>query len=167
METPTSISEWANVTFGVATSNRRIACRANEEMAELLRALSVDDNHPKAAEETADVAIVLVRLFMRLGYTVSFEQPEEALPKDLASNLSLATEANEKLAYLINCLSWDDALLSWDEVDRDLVQGIMLCCKWLVMRFGSTLQVEIDKKMVINRTRVWQTDGSGFGYHVR
>lgn len=65
-ETQQSITQWADETFGDTTSNLRIAARANEEMAELLRALSVDDEHPKAAEECADIVIILYRLLSRL-----------------------------------------------------------------------------------------------------
>lgn len=42
---------WADQTFGPASSNARVAARANEGMAELLRALITDDNHAKAAEK--------------------------------------------------------------------------------------------------------------------
>jgi NTP pyrophosphatase (non-canonical NTP hydrolase) len=62
-----TISQWSNATFGPAGSNLSCAARANVEMAELLFALSKDDNHPKAAEEMADVVIVLYRLAERLG----------------------------------------------------------------------------------------------------
>jgi NTP pyrophosphatase (non-canonical NTP hydrolase) len=65
-ETQRSIARWAEETFGPASSNARVAARANEEMAELLRALTANDNHPKAAEEIADVVIVLCRLCDRL-----------------------------------------------------------------------------------------------------
>lgn len=68
IETQESISEWADQAFGAAGSNARVAARANEEMAELLRALTVDDMHPKAAEEIADVVIVLNRLATRMGF---------------------------------------------------------------------------------------------------
>jgi NTP pyrophosphatase (non-canonical NTP hydrolase) len=61
-ETQRSVAAWAAETFGPASSNARVAARANEEMAELLRVLTVDDEHPKAAEEIADVVIVLYRL---------------------------------------------------------------------------------------------------------
>lgn len=61
------ISAWADETFGTASSNARVAARANEEMAELLRALTSDDQHPNAAEEIADIVIVLCRLMTRLG----------------------------------------------------------------------------------------------------
>lgn len=66
-ETQYTISDWADHTFGPASSNARVAARANEEMAELLRALTADDEHEKAAEEIADVVIVLFRLVTRLG----------------------------------------------------------------------------------------------------
>jgi NTP pyrophosphatase (non-canonical NTP hydrolase) len=61
------ISAWADSVFGPPISNARIAARANEEMAELLRVLTEDDNHPKAAEEIADIVIVLYRLAARLS----------------------------------------------------------------------------------------------------
>jgi len=67
METQQTVAMWADETFGPVTSHARIAARANEEMAELLRALTADDHHPKAAEEIADIVIVLYRLATRLG----------------------------------------------------------------------------------------------------
>jgi NTP pyrophosphatase (non-canonical NTP hydrolase) len=70
IETQQTISAWADETFGEASSSVRVAVRANEEMAELLRALSVDDRHPKAAEELADVYIVLCRVGSRLGVDI-------------------------------------------------------------------------------------------------
>lgn len=66
VESQESIAVWAAETFGEAGSNARVAARANEEMAELLRALTADDEHPKAAEEIADVMIILYRLAYRL-----------------------------------------------------------------------------------------------------
>ena len=66
-ENQKTISRWTNETFGPASSNARVAARANEEMAELLRALTADDRHPKAVEEAADVVIILYRLAERMG----------------------------------------------------------------------------------------------------
>jgi hypothetical protein len=47
IEDQESISAWADQTFGPASSNARVAAKANEEMAELLRALIADDNHAR------------------------------------------------------------------------------------------------------------------------
>ena len=70
-ETQASISAWAEATFGPVGSNARVAARANEEMAELLRALTIDDtNFVAAIEEAADVFIVLYRLAERLGVDI-------------------------------------------------------------------------------------------------
>lgn len=66
-ETQRSVSRWAIETFGETNSHLRVAIRANEEMAELLRCLSTDDQSCKAAEEIADVVTVLFRLAERLG----------------------------------------------------------------------------------------------------
>lgn len=72
-ETQASIAQWADETFGAAGSNARVAARANEEMAELLRALTADDSHPKAPEEVADIVIILYRLAHRLNIDLSAE----------------------------------------------------------------------------------------------
>lgn len=69
-ETQQTISEWIEETFGPAGSNARVVARANEEMAELLRDVTIDDAHPKAAEEIADVFIVLYRVATRLGVDI-------------------------------------------------------------------------------------------------
>ncbi|TJU79706.1 MAG: DUF550 domain-containing protein [Mesorhizobium sp.] len=66
-ETQQTIVTWTEATFGAASTNAGVAARANEEMAELLRALTMDDNHPKAAEEAADIVIILYRLAHRMG----------------------------------------------------------------------------------------------------
>lgn len=65
-ETQYTVSQWAELTFGPAGSILRVAVRANEEMAELLHAISVEDL-VKAKEELADVIIVLSRVATRLN----------------------------------------------------------------------------------------------------
>ena len=62
IEDQESISAWADQTFGRASSNARVAARANKGMAKLLRALIA-----KAAEKVANVVIVLCRLMTRMG----------------------------------------------------------------------------------------------------
>ncbi|CAN7395265.1 MazG-like family protein [Neorhizobium sp. LjRoot104] len=65
VETQTTINEWISETFGEAGSNISVAARANQEMAELIMKLAVDDNDREAIEEVADVVIVLYRLVHR------------------------------------------------------------------------------------------------------
>lgn len=72
-ENQKTIEEWRRATFGMPLSRMRIAVRANEEMAELLRALSTDDNDPKAASEIADVVIVLYSVAELLGVDLHTE----------------------------------------------------------------------------------------------
>lgn len=66
-ENQASINRWIDETFGAAGTNFSVASRANQEMAELLMALAIDDHHPKAVEEAADIVIVLFRLAEREG----------------------------------------------------------------------------------------------------
>lgn len=80
-ETQATVSEWAESTFGPSGSNIRVAARANEEMAELLRHLSATDTSPLAAEEVADVVIVLYRLATLLNVNLV-----EMIDKKMAIN---------------------------------------------------------------------------------
>lgn len=66
-EDQASITQWIEETFGPAGSNARVVARANEEMAEVLKSVTIDDCHPSLAEEMADVVIVLYRVATRLG----------------------------------------------------------------------------------------------------
>lgn len=72
-ETQESIEEWRVATFGAPPSAKlaaiRLATRANKEMAELLHELSAE-NAAAAAEEIADVVIVLYGIATRLGFNV-------------------------------------------------------------------------------------------------
>jgi NTP pyrophosphatase (non-canonical NTP hydrolase) len=81
VEDQVTISAWAQDTFGPVGSNILVAARANQEMAELLMALAANESHPKAAEEIADIFIVLYRLMGRLGAGV-----QEEIDKKMAIN---------------------------------------------------------------------------------
>lgn len=72
-ENQQSVARWIRDTFGPVPSNARIVSRANEEMAELLRTVTIDDSSPDLAEEMADVVIVLYRLAERLGVSLADE----------------------------------------------------------------------------------------------
>ena len=67
LETQKTISDWAAETFGPVGTNLRVAVRMQAEMSELLTKLAVNDTHPGAAEEVADIFIVAARLMERLG----------------------------------------------------------------------------------------------------
>lgn len=68
VETQARVAAWADQTFGPAQSLARIAARANEEMAELLRITTATPVHHQAVlDEAADVVIVLYRLARDAG----------------------------------------------------------------------------------------------------
>jgi hypothetical protein len=67
VETQTTINEWITATFGETGSNVSVAGRANQEMAELIQCLVIDDNDPSAVVEAADIVIILYRLAHRFG----------------------------------------------------------------------------------------------------
>lgn len=75
------VTEWARQTFGTATPTRA-AVRANEEMAELLKAACADwRERDKIMEEAADVVIVLCHLAGSLD-----EDLGRAIEKKMAKN---------------------------------------------------------------------------------
>lgn len=93
-ETQETISAWADATFGEATSAARVAARANEEMAELIRhALAYDvptvgpqhfrEQQRAVAEECADVVIVLMRLCRNVGCDL-LDEIEKKMAKNRA-----------------------------------------------------------------------------------
>src|SRR5487761_1515349 len=156
-ETQKSISEWANETFGTAGSNARIAARVNEEMAELLRALTSDDNHPKAPEEAADVVIVLCRLADRFDVNI---QPEIEAARDVVSvkppsNFRAAAHANSEMSHIIFAIA--DGLLYFT---AEMIPRLAARMRFICDLFSTTLQAEIDKKMAINRKRRWTLDNT-------
>src|SRR5467141_2355210 len=108
-ETQSTISEWAEATFGPAGSNLRCATRANEEMAELLREIAIDDHSPKASDEAADVTIVLCRLAERMRFHLVDElaKRRDGFPH-AASNAAAAIEASRELGKLLSRLVIQD-----------------------------------------------------------
>lgn len=76
-ETSASIAAWADQTFGAPESNMSIFRRAAKEFHELLEKLEIDDNHPHAAAECADVCIVLDRMVHRLGKDMVQERDQK------------------------------------------------------------------------------------------
>ena len=159
-ETQASISVWAEEAFGPVTSSARVAARVNEEMSELLRYLASDDRHPKAAEEVADVAIVLARLADRLGVVLTAMTNDDGARAAKLPTSCIAALANERLAQLVLALTLgeNDRGGHLNAVGRFL-RDIARC-------LGTDLQTEVDRKMAVNRARTWRRDGTGHGYHV-
>lgn len=154
METTQSIADWINATFGPAASNLRDATRANEEMAELVEAFMQDAMHPKVPEEAADVAIVLCRLAAKSGATID-QSP--------AQNLGGIAEANRAMAALLKALAADDGHPKVAGMVEAVVAPLCLLLRW----HKTTLWEQVQKKMAVNRSRVWKRDGTGCGYHVK
>lgn len=165
IETQATVCAWADATFGPVSSNVRVCARANEEMAELLRAITANDL-AKAPEEIADVVIVLYRLGRQVGAVIVI--PADVTPTDTrdAEEIILddAIWANYDMASLLRTLIVDpDSEHVVPELHR-LIGSLADLAKTL----GVDLQEQIDKKMKVNRfDRVWNLDGTGHGYHVR
>lgn len=163
-ETQQSISEWADRTFGPAQSNARVAARANEELAELLRAVT-SGNRDKTAEEAADVMIVLFRVAQRSGVNSRPLSPTGPHPLWDDAIAEAAAMANTHMAKLLQGVMYNDKypLMMLEEGLRCVHSWLRALCEHL----GTTLEAEIDRKMEINRSREWKVDGTGHGYHVR
>lgn len=169
-ETQTSIAEWQDVTFGKSARNFRIAVRANEEMAELLRELSLgaspEYDARKAIEECADVYIVLCRLGDRFGVDLL----KSSYARGLCGELSLGSRPYEIAAKANMLMSRTIVLLSYEITDKaitEVASGVVGLLKWIVEKLGGNLLDAVDRKMEINRARTWKLDASGHGYHVK
>lgn len=158
-ETQKTISDWAEQTFGPSGPLPRIAARANEEMAELLKGLTFCAEPHQLVEEAADVKIVLYRLAERLGFDL-----DERLRPWASERLGVeghAAQANEALARALCYLVADHpAAAGWRVVD----------CLGHLDRFtrvlGYNLADEVDRKMAINRARGWRLDDYDHGDHL-
>lgn len=161
METQASITGWANTTFGEAPSFPLILTRANEEMAELLRAITAPEPKPEQiTEEAADVAIVLCRAGASLGRNILRAIPDVGRPSN--APLLSVTRGNEILATCIGiaaeAISNQRCAIYLDII----INTLATTC----LAYGTTLGEAIDRKMGINRQRVWVRRGDGHGQHV-
>lgn len=163
IETQAGINEWAETTFGQMKDVRHMIARANEEMAELLREITMPvPNLEKIAEECADVAHVLMRV---AGWADEDLMPIFSIETLIISNLIYdpAVKANGHLAFLFQRLSAGD-LIERREIGR-IVAMITIKLAEICAAAGRRLGSEIDAKMAILRLRKWELDGTGCGYH--
>lgn len=156
METQESICQWANETFGRPDTVLSIAERAEEEMRELLHVLDADENDPKAAEEAADVVIVLMRVFERCGTTLVNELFELRRPHPPFE------QAAKAMQRLLSILDADDS----DPRAAGAAALVVASLMGIFNRHGSCSSA-VTQKMAKNRARKWQLTGDGHGQHVR
>ena len=163
IETTESIIQWANDAFGAAPKQERAIARANEEMAELLRALTSGVEPAKCAEECADVAIVLVGRSFLFGCSLSELLVTNVSERPWAPPLYYASKAQVALGQFMECVSLSPHNDSRPYYVATVLTDLEKCC----IALGFNLLSCIDAKMAINRNRVWNQTGDGHGYHVR
>lgn len=158
------IAEWADATFGPADSVFRVACRANEEVAELLRISSVRPRDPKVAEEAADVYIVMCRVARNLKLDLN-ECARQAVNQFQSHQTVAGGAVSANLAF---------SMVLHKVLNSDLTEtlnyfiGIVVLNLRDICRMNNfDLQKEVSRKMEINKNREWNVDGTGHGYHVR
>lgn len=168
-ENQASISAWATETFGPVGSNARVAARANEEMAELLRAVTANADPDKIAAETADVVIVL----FRLGELNGFDPYQWSAAFEIDSLKGVFDEPGNVTLFYAACASrcLADLLVATTRgATCEMLGNLRRIVKYLdtlAICANFDLRAEVDKKMAINRAREWKLDGTGHGYHVR
>ena len=79
------------------------------------------------------------------------------------SNWTIARRALQEANELEYKLCENDVSPSAVEEAADVIIVLMR----LFERFGADWQVEVDKKMAINRGRQWVLDGRGHGQHIK
>lgn len=162
-ETHASVIKFADDTFGPCPSNFRMMSRANEELAEALRAIAADPTSDHAAIEAGDVIGILARLAHKLGLDWgSFQVDPKTVPAKYASAGEYFTAANMWMARLLTVLAIDD-----NHPDAaGLLGNLYNVLQWAIRSFDMDAQDVISAKMVVNRGREWVVDG-GLGFHVR
>jgi len=162
-ETQDSIRAWADDTFGTTTSLARVAARANEEMAEVLRALTADRPLADVAVEVVDTVIVLCRAADLAG--MHFRRVQDDIETDAHAKWLCVHIACQAATALVRAIEYGDHPSEF--AARDAIRSAYLHLGDLSRSLGFGLWATIDKKMEVNRARVWKQDGTGHGYHVR
>jgi hypothetical protein len=161
-ETLVTIEAWANETFGPSVSQGNALARANQEMAELNKAVATGADPAKIAEEAADVFIVLCR-------------PATACGEDLTPILALrevtvepaaviAVKANSILAHVMQMVTCDGRATA--RTVGIYVSLVAVMMAKICVAVDRNLGDEVNAKMAVNRARTWRLDGTGHGYHV-
>ncbi|WP_434619314.1 hypothetical protein [Azospirillum sp. B2RO_4] len=165
-ETQATIMAWKRETFGPSRPMRTMA-RAAEEAAELFRAITSDAAPEKIVEEAADTALILADIgeLLRLNdWLFMTRAPMIRRPAKLAGYVltHLGTLSGELDAYTDgDGVSDTLAHTTACALLRAVIGGLEELCGC----YGHSLRDAIDAKMAVNRTRKWNPDGTGHGYH--
>ncbi len=143
-ETLASIADWANATFGPVRADLRVAARANQELAEMLRAVTAGVPAARIVEEGAGVLIVLARLAPRLGVAPEIREIAVDLPD--ITILSVTILAMSDMRRLV------EALANEDRRKAGVILNSLWNCVCLAIGLaGSTAAQAINARMAVNR----------------
>lgn len=159
-ENQATICEWANATFGPPTSVFRALARSNEEMAELVKLASTGTATAAGIiEEAADVAITLCQVAPFVGEDLS-DAMRIAVPATVPASVSAAS-ANAMLAHVLQDCAEGRPNGIGIYLSLVVIRLAQMCAK-----LDAPLCLAVDAKMLVNRSRAWNIDGTGHGYHV-
>ena len=160
IETQRTVSDWAEATFGPASSDARVAARIMEELAELLREITSEAVPSRITDECADVAIILCRLGMRRGASLSFTGTNS-----VNTLYRLAGALSTRLGLIFYECCRGDYEASVSEIGD--MQSLMGTLNSICKLYDTTLAAAVQAKMEVNRAREWALTDDGHGYHVR
>lgn len=79
-----------------------------------------------------------------------------------ATNLQVAKRAQKEMDELISCLEKND---NDSHAAEEIIDIYITLCR-VLDRLGIVHELEVQRKMAINRARKWVRDGRGTGQHV-
>lgn len=177
-ETPASIFAWAQATFN-KPDIRKTASRGWLEVAELV----VNSMHGKPnveiAAELADVTVML--------WQVAHQRPNAVSAKldfnreyDFTDFLPTAPALVHEISLLWACLlasldlchynyaeaAEEDFKTNTESNIDEIVGGLLFATDQLAQCLGVELQLIVDTKMQVNRSRQWKMDAHGHAQHI-
>jgi hypothetical protein len=158
-----TICDWAESAFGPATDLARVLARADDELAEGIRAITAGKPFEDVAKKVADVAIVLCRAASLAHIELRrVEDSRRTGPGTTWMALHLFRQVGRELLDAIEHAE-DPAEFGTRFHIRAAYAGL----GDLARQLGFGLWDRIDARMAINDDRRWRRDGSGHGYRSR
>jgi hypothetical protein len=157
------ICNWAESAFGPTTDLALVLARANDELAEGMRAITAGKPFEDVAKKVADVAIVLCRAASLAHIELRrVEDSRRTGPGTTWMALHLFHQVGTELLDGIEHAE-DPA----DFATRFHIRAAYAGLGDLARQLGFGLWDRIDARMAINRNRKWCRDGAGHGYGSR